>query len=224
MCGRIAQPRSLREYAERLPVHPNPFPKEPIGTFNGSPGARHWLFRLDGDSLLAEHLPWGYLSGWARSKNLAPAINAQREKLAGGYYRGLMTSGRVIVPADGWYEWTGEKRARLPWYIRARSGEALFFAALTDIPAGVDASDGGGFVIVTDAAAGGMVDVHDRRPVALNAEDARLWLDPATGYQHAAEIARTGALREERFEWYRVGTTVNRAGPNSPDLIEPVEA
>jgi putative SOS response-associated peptidase YedK len=78
-------------------------------------------------------------------------------------------------------------------------------------------------VIVTDDAAGGMVDVHARRPVALGAADARLWLDPDVPYDQAEQIARTSELREDYFEWYPVSTDVNRPGRQDPALIEPID-
>lgn len=48
---------------------------------------------------------------------------------------------RCIVPVDGWYEWTGEKRKKSRWRIRAISGELLMFAAIYDVwkgPGGVE--------------------------------------------------------------------------------------
>ncbi len=222
MCGRISQPRSLREYGENLGVPRNPFPDEPIGHYNGSPGVPHWTFRVHDESLIAEPITWHYLSGWAKKKGLAPAINAQLEKLLTPYYRSLMKAGRIIVPADGWYEWTGAKGQRVPWYIKPKNGDVLFFAGLTNHVPDEPDEEGVGFVIVTNGAAGGMIDIHDRRPVALTAADARLWLDPDIHYEQATEIARTSELGEDYFEWYRVSTTVNRPGPNGSELIEPI--
>jgi len=49
-----------------------------------------------------------------------------------------------------------------------------------------------GFVIVTEDSGGGMVDIHDRRPVVLEPEDARRWMDPETPVEEAATLPKAG--------------------------------
>jgi putative SOS response-associated peptidase YedK len=44
-------------------------------------------------------------------------------------------------------------------------------------------------VIITADSAGGMVDIHDRRPVTLSPELAREWLDPATPKERSEQMA-----------------------------------
>ena len=41
--------------------------------------------------------------------------------------------GRAVIPVDGWYEWTGEKRRKTAWRIfSGKDGSPLLFAAITD--------------------------------------------------------------------------------------------
>jgi putative SOS response-associated peptidase YedK len=225
MCGRIAQSDSPYYYA--MLAHwgntpPIDLPTERIGNFNAAPGAKHWTFREGKDRrLIAEPTRWHYLSKWAEKKRMPPAINARLDKLLTPYYRGLVTSGRIIVPADGWFEWTGDKANRQPWFVKARSDEPLLLAALTDRAAGQqDDDDRRGFVLVTDDATGGMIDIHDRRPVALMPENARLWMDLDLSFEQAEALARSTALSTDAFEWYAVGKEVNNARNNGPHLIE----
>jgi putative SOS response-associated peptidase YedK len=77
-------------------------------------------------------------------------------------------------------------------------------------------------VLVTDDAGEGMLDIHDRRPVVLDAADAALWLDPALTPEQALELARHAALPPEAFEWFKVTPDVNRAGANSPQMALPM--
>ncbi|ANF89304.1 hypothetical protein A7J50_6001 (plasmid) [Pseudomonas antarctica] len=56
----------------------------------------------------------------------------------------------------------------------------MFFAALGQVYPGVESGEQDGFVIITVDSDQGMVDIHDRRPVVLNAEHAREWIDPYT--------------------------------------------
>jgi putative SOS response-associated peptidase YedK len=77
---------------------------------------------------------------------------------------------------------------------------------------------------VTAAAEGGVVDVHDRRPVVFSAEDAALWMDNSLPPDQAEHLARAVALPPEAFEWYKVSTDVNRVGNNNAHLIDPIES
>jgi putative SOS response-associated peptidase YedK len=77
-------------------------------------------------------------------------------------------------------------------------------------------------VLVTDDAAQGMLDIHDRKPVVLNAEDAMLWLDPALSPEQAVELARRSALPSEAFEWHKVSSAMNRAGIEGPEIAMPL--
>jgi len=60
-----------------------------------------------------------------------------------------------------------------------------------------------GFTVTADAQ-GGMVDVHDRRPVVLTAADAAAWLDPDLPAEQTENLVRSMALGPDAFEWYMV--------------------
>ena len=81
-----------------------------------------------------------------------------------------------------------------------------------------------GFVIITEDCEGGMVDIHDRRPVVLEPEDAWRWLDVDTPVEEAAHIAQSRSLPGDAFTWWRVDRAVNRADPfnNSKELLKPI--
>jgi putative SOS response-associated peptidase YedK len=78
-----------------------------------------------------------------------------------------------------------------------------------------------GMAIVTDDSAGGMIDIHDRRPVALTPEAARAWADPSTPLATAREVL-AAALPEEAFEWHPVRKEVGNSRYEIPDAIDPV--
>jgi hypothetical protein len=66
-----------------------------------------------------------------------------------------------------------------------------------------------------------MVDLHDRRPIVLSADDAALWLDADFPAAQAEQLARNMSLPADLFEWFPVSPAVNRAGNDSPDFITP---
>jgi putative SOS response-associated peptidase YedK len=164
MCGRITQTREIREYARAVGWGDEDFRWHDISgyttTYNGPPGVKHLVLRQHAGHRVVEMVHWGYTSPWAKEKGFNQAINAKREKLLGSYYRTLMQTGRIIVPAEGWYEWTGPKGQRQPWYVREKNGEPLFLAGLTNHFPDRDDPEGAGFVLVTNDVAGGMIDIR----------------------------------------------------------------
>jgi putative SOS response-associated peptidase YedK len=181
------------------------------------------MHRIGDDRNHIDSVNWGYRPSWAAEKGIRTAVNARIEKAATGpFFRSLWKSGRAIVPADGWYEWTGEKGHKQPWYIRLKSDRPMFLAAITNYRPDKEPTEGTGFVIVTTAAEGGMVDAHDRRPVVFAPEDAALWMDNDLPAEQAEQLARSVALSSDSFEWYQVSKEVNKVGNNNETLIRPV--
>ncbi len=85
--------------------------------------------------------------------------------------------GRAVVPVSGWYEWTGEKRRKTAWWIGAKDGGLLFFAAITDVwngPGGVRVPQ---VATVTCPPNADVAEIHHRMGVLLRREDIGLWLE-----------------------------------------------
>ena len=142
-------------------------------------------------------------------KKIPIAINAKVEKLMGAYWKPLLRAGRGVVCADGWYEWMGPKGNKQPWRIHRRDGGPLFLLALANFGAFRENREESGFVLVTADSLGGMVDVHDRRPVAVSLDDALRWMDPALPPEEAAHLARVAMLDADLFEWHEVDRALN---------------
>ncbi|CCJ98714.1 Gifsy-2 prophage protein [Cronobacter malonaticus 507] len=153
----------------------------------------------------------------------APLINARVETAATSrMFKPLWQHGRAIVFADGWYEWKREGDKKQPYFIHRADGQPLFFAAIGKAPF-ESGSDSEGFVIVTAAADIGLIDIHDRRPVALTAEAALAWLSPETSDARAKTLASDGALGPEAFIWHPVDRAVGNIRNQSPDLLAPID-
>lgn len=227
MCGRLTQTQRGNEYAASFEPELRVIIHDDIDSpnWNVAPGTRPLLMHRFGDDMLhVDRVHWGYRPSWAADKGIPLAINARIEKAAtGAFFRALWKSGRAIVPANGWYEWTGEPRHKQPWYIHLKTDEPMFLAAITSYRLGKEEHEGTGFVIVTAAAEGGMVDVHDRHPVVFSAEDAALWMDSSLPAQQAEHLARAMSLPPESFAWHAVSSDVNKVGNNHPGLVEPVD-
>ena len=179
---------------------------------------------LDG-KLQSEHLIWGYRTLNEAAAKRKPWINARVEKaLTGRYLQHMFREGRVVVPGGGWFEWTVENGKKQPWFVSRKTNEPIFMAGLTNFRPNVQQGVEVGFVIVTEDCEGGMVDIHDRRPVVLEPNDALRWIDPGTPVEEAAHIAQSRSVPSESFRWWRVTPGVNRPDPanNGEHLLVPV--
>ncbi len=84
---------------------------------------------------------------------------------------------RAVVPADGWYEWTGEKRRKQAWRLRGADGVPLFFAAITDVweaPGGKTVPQ---VATVTCEPNEDVRPIHHRMGVFLPADAVTVWLE-----------------------------------------------
>jgi putative SOS response-associated peptidase YedK len=222
MCGRFDQSQTARHYASVFGWTDAVFDSESGPTTNAAPGTYRPVLHVHGDEHRVDDVFWSYRPKWADGK-IPIAINARVEKLAGSYWSRLLKNGRGIVPAEGWYEWTGEKGHKQPWHIHRKDHAPLFMLALANFGSFEENRAEAGFVLVTDDASGGMIDIHDRRPVVLNAEDAALWLSPALTPQQALELARHAAVPAETFDWHKVSKAVNNAGADGPQIALPLD-
>ena len=235
MCGRIDQndiPRLLAGFARADELANRSHAGD---SYNVAPGTWRPVMHVDGDGLFVDDMFWGYRSSWAEASGKIPvAINTRLEKITNRYWSGLLKRGRSIVPANGWYEWTGEKGAKQPWHIHRGDGAPMYMAALAKVGADKapgdapvhDATGGAnpanGFTVVTANSQGGLVDVHDRRPVVLSAADAALWLDPALSVDQAEQLLRSLALGAESFAWHAVDRAVGNVRNQGAQVAAPV--
>ena len=173
-----------------------------------------------------EMMRWGLVPFWARDESIGSRlINARAETIAEKpAFRAALKSRRCIVPADGFYEWTGAAKERRPLHIRMQSGEIFGLAGLWEAwnqPGGDDHGPLQTFTIVTVPANELMAALHDRMPAILRAEAEAAWLDPSLKDVHAAESLLRPYPAEEMTA-YPVDPMVNRPGVEGPECIAPL--
>lgn len=96
-------------------------------------------------------------------------INARAETVpVMGLTKRAFAERRCLIPADGFYEWTGAKGKRQPIWFHAPPGELLTLAGLYDRDLG--------FVVITVAANDEVRPIHDRMPALLFGIDRDAWL------------------------------------------------
>jgi putative SOS response-associated peptidase YedK len=90
-----------------------------------------------------------------------------------------------VIPASGFYEWTGPSYARQPFWIHRRDGDLLFFAGLYQEAEKNDLGTQSAFTILTCAANSKLATIHDRMPVILSDRGADDWINPYAKKPHS---------------------------------------
>ena len=166
-------------------------------------------------------LSWGLLPSWAKDEGGLRPINARAEGIGGKpMFRDALARRRALVPADGFYEWKVEGKAKTPWLFRLAGGAPFAFAGIWERRAAPGAEPFETFAIVTVEANALVGTVHARMPVILDAEAEALWL--RGGALPPAELERclrpfdAGAM-----EAWPVSTWVNAPSHDGPRCVEP---
>jgi putative SOS response-associated peptidase YedK len=230
MCGRYSIYEPMDHYLKTLAPRQliiNGYDQWPIERYNVAPTTRVEIIRPVEEGLRIDKVRWGWAPFWAKGKRPAP-INARVETvMTGRFFKDLWPHGRALAPANGWYEWVvdpQDPKRKQPYYIRLKSHEPMFFAALAQVHPGLEPHDSDGFVVITAASDAGMVDIHDRRPVVLTPDMAREWIDADLPALRAEQIARDACRPVADFEWYTVGKAVGNVRNQGRSLIEPIGA
>ena len=231
MCGRYSvgvTPEELEEIFE-APVSPGitlprwnvaPTQQAPVVAVSSArPGERRIV-----------PLRWGLVPHWATDPSAgARHINARAETVeTSPAFRDAFARRRVLVPADGFYEWSRSGGRKQPWWIHHARGGLLAFAGVRETwrpkaPAG-DAAEGAApeplrtFAILTTAPNATVAPLHDRMPVVLEPRDWAAWLDPATPLERVRALLRPAP--EGLLEARAVSPLVNRVENDDPRCVE----
>ena len=182
MCGRYSvtlPPEALRQLF-RYRNRPNLRARYNVAPTQSAPVVRHREAASADERELAE-LRWGLVPNWAKSVGDGPLlINARLETVAEKpAFRSAFRSRRCLVPADGFYEWKREDKAKQPFRIHPKDGSPVGFAGLWEHWQGTDGEAIESFAILTTEAEGAIREIHDRMPVMLDPSAFDAWLDPA---------------------------------------------
>ncbi|MPY85972.1 MAG: SOS response-associated peptidase, partial [Actinophytocola sp.] len=113
------------------------------------------------------------------SRGAAGKINARAETLTTTRaFRQAAARRRALIPMDGWYEWRSHPKepGKQPYFLT--SEVPLTAAGVWERWRGPDGAELLTCAIVTTAAVGPLVDIHDRMPLLLPADRWDDWLDP----------------------------------------------
>jgi putative SOS response-associated peptidase YedK len=178
MCGRFILLTDLSVIVERFDVGETALASLPVGDL--LPGQSIAAVIREGQNRLVS-FRWGLIPSWAKDPAVGrKMINARAETLAEKpSFREAFKKRRCLIPADGFYEWTGEKGHREALRFRLRSGEPFGFAGLYERWTSKAGEPLSTCTIVTTESNALVASIHDRMPVILSRAGESLWLDPS---------------------------------------------
>ena len=221
MCGRYILTSSPSDVAENFdldvrdnfPPRYNIAPSQPVAVILINE-QREKEYRL---------VRWGFIPEWMGVEKGRPMINARAETVAEKpSFRNAYKRRRCLVPANGFYEWTGDSGARQPYFIRPAHGGLIAFAGIWETVLSDNGSEVDTVATLTISAGPDMREIHHREPVVIEPEDYELWL--RADERDVEKIAPLLRAKPKGF-WIAetVSTDVNSPGNDGPGLIEPIE-
>ncbi len=172
-------------------------------------------------------LRWGFVPHWAKALKGRAPINARVETVATSrMFAPSFERRRCLLPADGFYEWQERESStrKQPWFIHDPDHKPLAFAGIwsswRDPAAGEDAEPVWTCAILTPAAGGRMVDLHDRMPVILPERLWADWLSPdLTDVPHLQEVVAAAGVPD--LVAHTITDRVNNVRNDGADLLAP---
>ena len=193
--------------------------------YNIAPTTKVPVIRQGEQGRRIDLLRWGLIPFWAKDAKVGYSlINARGETVAEKpSFREAFKRRRCLMPASGFYEWQKIAGAKVkqPYYITLQSGEPMTFAGLWEAWKNPEGEIVESCTIVTTEANEMMAKLHDRMPVILDKKDWDAWLDPGANKESLLSLICPYPADEMRA--WPVSTTVNKAGVDTPSLVERIE-
>ncbi|NDW52883.1 SOS response-associated peptidase [Aliiroseovarius sp. PrR006] len=228
MCGRLiagemtqAQMAAIIEgfiYPSRSVVIASDAPPAATG-YNVKPTQQVNILFPQGGNLIASTARWWLVPHWFKGPAeewKATTFNAKIETAhEKPTFREAWYHARCVIPALGYYEWSGPKSDRQPNYISLQQNDPLtLFAGLRSTLAdGCETC-----TILTRPALPEIHDLHPRMPVLLSADEAAQWMDHSAPDEEIR--AAFGTHWTGRFQTHQVAKFGMK--DDGPRLIEPV--
>lgn len=158
----------------------------PEATYNAAPMSVQPVIRWTRERAHIELAPclWGLVpSWWTKPLNerqfsgiYTDAASAHERPV----YRGAFKYWRCLIPVSGFYVWTGEGRAKMPFAASMRDGKPFCIAGLWDT-ALIDGSVIESFCVLTTPPNDVMAGLSTHMPMIVSPQDYQRWLDPQSG-------------------------------------------
>ena len=193
--------------------------------YNIAPTQRQLIVRIEFEDREALRARWGLINRWAKdAKTGYRTINARAETVhQRPAFRDAFKKRRCVVPADGFYEWTGPKAARMPLWFHRPDGGLLLFAGLYESWQPEPDVWEPTYTIITTDANETVGQVHNRMPVILPEDRIDDWLHPREEDVDKLRGFLVPAAND-LITSTPVSPRVNSVKNDDPDLLEEISA
>ncbi len=184
MCGRFSLTTPLAELKPQLSgAWPPGLEQHYAPRPQLHPGEPLLLQRLEEGRSSVSLALWGLVPDWCEDPRTARRpILARAETVAErASFRAAWRHRRCLLPADGYFEWSGVGAARQAHWIRRRDQAPFWLAGLWERWIGPDGSELETCCLLTTAANAGLRPLHPRMPVVIPRGLEQPWLAPADG-------------------------------------------
>ncbi|HEY8276030.1 MAG TPA: SOS response-associated peptidase [Methyloceanibacter sp.] len=167
---------------------------------------------------------WGLLPQFVKDPKSSPTlINARSEGVTSKpAFRNAFAKRRCLIPADGFYEWTGPKGKRRPFFLRPREGGLIAIAGLWERWRDKAGQETDTVAILTCPANALVAQLHDRMPVILPTGRFAAWLDCEKNLPEAAQAMLLPAA-DDLLESIEMHPKINDSRRDEPGLQEPLQ-
>jgi putative SOS response-associated peptidase YedK len=172
-----------------------------------------------------KQMRWGLLPSFVKDPKKFPTlINARSEEaLTKPTFRNAMKWQRCLIPADGFYEWTGPKGKRRPFLLRPRIPRLIAFAGIWERWRDAKGEATDTVAILTCPSNATIMRLHDRMPVVLAREAFEAWLDvKGTAPEPASKLLSPAP--DDLFESIELDPKINDSKREEPDILEPLQS
>jgi len=224
MCGRFVKKSSKEELRKRFGFDDLAQGVLLEPRYNIAPSQEQPVLIVSQDRRILTMMKWGLVPYWSKDSKVGyRMINARSEGIEEKpSFKTPLKKRRCIVMADGFYEWhKPDKKTKIPYYFRLKSGEPFALAGLWDL---WDKGDHilKTFTIITTVSNELMEPIHNRMPVILREKDEGRWLDPEI-VDPKYVLPLLTPYSSDEMESFKVSTIVNSPKIDIPECIAPVD-
>lgn len=217
MCGRFAQKSPAKKITKKFKVDEVP---PLVERYNVAPAQAVLGIRESSAVREAMFFKWGLVPSWAKDPGIGnKLINARSETVTEKpSFRSAFARRRVLVPADGFFEWSRRGDSKRPFYFHMRDGEPFAIAGLWERWEG----EGGPLetcTLLTTEANELLASYHDRMPVILRPEDYEVWLD-ANVTRPEVLVPLLRPFSHGKMDAHAVSALVNSPSNDNPRCVE----
>lgn len=220
MCTRFTLTAEAEEIINHYNLSQSDFPVYKK-VYNASASQQILSVIHNGSEFRAGNIEWGIPSKTKGTKQEKPIINIRKENLSDhAMYRESFQRRRIIIPADGFYEWMNTNQGKQPIRIVLSSNDLFSLAAVYE---SWETTEGkkSACAIVTTESNRIVAPFNNRMPVILKDDDEAIWLDRSIKDMEQLR-SFLKPYRADLMKSYPVTQLVNDSQYNSPMLIKEV--